>query len=77
VLITGKNSTPFNTLTTCTFVTKETINSTLSDYMIYFSKIVVPAWIAGPVRARSDSAELEENPGLMDGFRSASIFRES
>jgi hypothetical protein len=22
-------------------------NSTLSDYMIYFSKIVIPAWIAG------------------------------
>jgi hypothetical protein len=44
------------------------INSTLSDYMIYFYKIVVPAWIAGPVRARSDSAELEENPGPMDGF---------
>jgi hypothetical protein len=36
--------------------------------MIYFSKTVIPAWIAGPVRARSDSAELEENPGSMDGF---------
>jgi hypothetical protein len=41
--------------------------------MIYFSKIVVPAWIAGPVRARSDSAELEENPGPRMGLSLPSI----